>query len=145
MALVHDRLNRVAQRAREVAMFFDGGFSFTNFLINTLVIFLFVVWFWLLITVFSDLFRRGDISGWGKALWVIFLILLPYLAVFAYLISQGRGMEARNVQRATEAREEVRRYVGFSVADELEKLDGLKRSGRITEQEYNNLRLKLVQ
>ena len=126
-------------------MLFEGGFSFTNFLVNTLVIFLFVVWFWLLITVFSDLFRRQDISGWGKALWVIFLILLPYLTVFAYLISQGRGMEARGAQRATEARDEVRRYVGFSVADELEKLDGLKRSGRITEQEYNNLRLKLVQ
>jgi Phospholipase_D-nuclease N-terminal len=126
-------------------MLFEGGFSFTNFLVNTLVIFLFVVWFWLLITVFSDLFRRQDISGWGKALWVIFLILLPYLTVFAYLISQGRGMEARGVQRATEARDEVRRYVGFSVADELEKLEGLKRSGRITEQEYANLRLKLVQ
>jgi hypothetical protein len=126
-------------------MLFEGGFSFTNFLVNTLVIFLFVVWFWLLITVFSDLFRRQDISGWGKALWVIFLILLPYLTVFAYLISQGRGMEARGVERATQARDEVRRYVGFSVADELEKLDGLKRSGRITEQEYANLRLKLVQ
>ena len=81
-------------------MLFEGGFSFTNFLVNTLVIFLFVVWFWLLITVFSDLFRRQDISGWGKALWVIFLILLPYLTVFAYLISQGRGMEARGAQRA---------------------------------------------
>ena len=126
-------------------MLFEGGFSFTNFLVNTLVIFLFVVWFWLLITVFSDLFRRQDISGWGKALWVIFLILLPYLTVFAYLISQGRGMEARGAQRAAEARDEFRRYVGFSVADELEKLDGLKRSGRITEQEYANLRLKLVQ
>ncbi len=126
-------------------MLFEGGFSFTNFLVNTLVIFLFVVWFWLLITVFSDLFRRQDISGWGKALWVIFLILLPYLTVFAYLISQGRGMEARGVERATQARDEVRRYVGFSVADELEKLDGLKSSGRITEQEYANLRLKLVQ
>jgi hypothetical protein len=126
-------------------MLFDGGFSFSNFLVNALVIFLFVVWFWLLITVFSDLFRREDVSGWGKALWVIFLILLPYLAVLAYLISQGRGMEARNAQRAVEARDQLRRYVGFSVADELEKLDGLKRAGRITEQEYSNLRLKLVQ
>jgi hypothetical protein len=126
-------------------MLFEGGFSFSNFLVNVLVIFLFVVWFWLLITVFSDLFRRQDISGWGKALWVIFLILLPYLTVFAYLISQGRSMEARGAQRAVEARDEFRRYAGFSVADELEKLDGLKRSGRITEQEYANLRLKLVQ
>jgi hypothetical protein len=126
-------------------MLFEGGYGFSNFLVNVLVIFLFVVWFWLLITVFSDLFRRGDISGWGKAFWVIFLILLPYLTIFIYLISQGRGMEARSAQRSLEARDELRRYVGFSVADELEKLDGLKRSGRITEQEYANLRLKLVQ
>lgn len=126
-------------------MLFEGGYSFGNFLVNVLVIFLFVVWFWLLITVFSDLFRRGDISGWGKAIWVIFLVLLPYLAIFIYLISQGRGMEARSAQRQVEARDELRRYVGFSVADELEKLEGLKRSGRITEQEYANLRLKLVQ
>jgi hypothetical protein len=126
-------------------MLFEGGYGFGNFLVNVLVIFLFVVWFWLLITVFSDLFRRGDISGWGKAIWVIFLVLLPYLAIFIYLISQGRGMEARSAQRQVEARDELRRYVGFSVADELEKLDGLKRSGRITEQEYASLRLKLVQ
>ena len=126
-------------------MLFEGGYGFSNFLVNVLVIFLFVVWFWLLITVFSDLFRRGDISGWGKAIWVIFLVLLPYLAIFIYLISQGRGMEARSAQRQVEARDELRRYVGFSVADELEKLEGLKRSGRITEQEYANLRLKLVQ
>ena len=59
-------------------MLFDGGFSFTNFLADVLAVFLFVVWFWLLITVFSDLFRRHDISGgWGKALWVIVLILIP--------------------------------------------------------------------
>jgi hypothetical protein len=126
-------------------MLFDGGYSSSNFLVNVLVIFLFVVWFWLLITVFSDLFRRSDISGWGKALWVIFLILLPYITVFVYLVSQGRGMEARNAQRVQDARDEFRRSMGFSVADELDKLDGLKRSGRITEQEYAKLRLRLVQ
>jgi hypothetical protein len=125
-------------------MFFEGGFSFSNFLVNVLVIFLFVVWFWLLITVFSDLFRRQDMSGWGKALWVIFLILIPFLAVLVYLISQGRGMEARGAQQAAEARDQLRRSLGFSVADELEKLDNLKRSGRLSEQEYARLRLKLV-
>jgi hypothetical protein len=125
-------------------MFFEGGFSFSNFLVNVLVIFLFVVWFWLLISVFSDLFRRQDVSGWGKAFWVIFLILIPFLAVLVYLISQGRGMEARSAQQMAEARDELRRSVGFSVADELEKLDNLKRSGKLSEQEYAKLRLKLV-
>ena len=68
-----------------------GGFSFANFLTDVLTVFLFVVWFWLLIIVFSDLFRRQDISGWGKALWVIVLILFPYLGVFGYMIFQSRG------------------------------------------------------
>jgi hypothetical protein len=129
----------------EEAMLFDGGFSFTNFLADVVAVFLFVVWFWLLITVFSDLFRRNDISGWGKALWVIVLILFPYIGVFVYLISQGRGMAERNAQYAQQARDELRRVVGFSAADEIQKLDGLKRSGSISEDEFRHLRAKLVQ
>jgi len=126
-------------------MLFDGGFTFTNFLIDVLAIFVFVVWFWLLIIVFSDLFRRHDISGWGKALWVIGLILFPYIGVLVYMISQGRGMTERNAQYAQQTREELRRVVGFSTADEIQKLDGLKRSGSITEDEFRHLRAKLVQ
>ena len=126
-------------------MLFEGGFSFTNFLTDALAIFLFVVWFWLLIVVCSDLFRRHDISGWGKALWVIALILFSYLALLAYLIFQGRGMAQRNVEQAQHARDELRRVVGFSVADEIGKLDALKQSGSITSDEYVRLRAKLVQ
>ena len=126
-------------------MLFEGGFSFTNFLTDALAIFLFVVWFWLLIVVCSDLFRRHDISGWGKALWVIALILFSYLALLAYLIFQGRGMAQRNVEHAQHARDELRRVVGFSVADEIGKLDALKQSGSITSDEYARLRAKLVQ
>jgi hypothetical protein len=126
-------------------MLFDGGFSFSNFLVDVLAVFVFVEWFWLLITVFSDLFRRHDISGWGKALWVIGLIIFPYIGVFIYLITQGRGMAERNAQYAERARDELRRVVGFSAADEIQKLDGLKRSGSITEDEFRHLRAKLVQ
>ena len=125
-------------------MLFDGGFSFTNFLMDVLAVFVFVLWFWLLITVFADLFRRHDISGWSKALWVIVLILIPYLGVFAYLIFQARGMAERNAQYAEQSRDELRRVVGFSVADELQKLDGLKKSGSISEDEFRNLRARLV-
>jgi len=125
-------------------MLFDGGFSFTNFLVDVFAVFVFVVWFWLLITVFGDLFRRYDISGWGKALWVIVLILFPYIGVLVYMISQGRGMSERNAQYAERARDELRRVVGFSAADEIQKLDGLKRSGSITEEEFRHLRAKLV-
>jgi Phospholipase_D-nuclease N-terminal len=126
-------------------MLFDGGFSFPNFLVDVFAVFVFVVWFWLLITVFGDLFRRHDISGWGKALWVIVMILFPYIGVFVYLISQGRGMTERNAQYAERARDDLRRVVGFSAADEIQKLDGLKRSGSITEEEFRHLRAKLVQ
>jgi len=72
--------------------FFQEGFTYRNFLMDVLAIFIFVVWFWLLIVVFADLFRRNDISGWVKAIWVIALIVFSYLAVLAYLIFQGSGM-----------------------------------------------------
>ena len=94
---------------------------------DVLAVFVFVVWFWLLITVYSDLFRRHDISGWGKALWVIGVLLFPYIGVFAYLISQGKGMAERNLQQAQQTRDELRRVAGFSAADEIEKLDQLKK------------------
>ena len=84
------------------------------------------MWFWLAITVFADLFRRHDISGWIKAVWVIAVIVFPYIAVLAYLIFQARGMAERRVEQAQQARDELRRVVGFSVADEIQKLDGLK-------------------
>jgi hypothetical protein len=126
-------------------MLFEGGFSFSNFLADAFSIFLFVVWLWLFITVAGDLFRRHDISGWGKALWVIGLILFSYIAIFVYLVTQGRGMAERNAQQAQEARDELRRVVGFSAADEIAKLDALKKSGSITDAEFARLRAKLVQ
>jgi hypothetical protein len=126
-------------------MLFEGGFSFTNFLVDVFAVFVFVVWFWLLIIVMMDLFRRHDISGWAKAVWVIALIIFPYLGVLVYLIAQSRGMAERNVQQAQQARDELRRVVGFSVADEIEKLDRLKKAGTITDAEFARLRAKFVQ
>ena len=126
-------------------LFFAEGFTFRNFLADVFTVFMLVLLFWLLITVFSDLFRRGDISGWVKAIWVIGLIVFPYLGVLAYLITQARGMAERSSQQAQQAREELRRVVGFSVADEIEKLDRLKKSASITDQEFTRLRAKLVQ
>ena len=124
--------------------FFSEGFTFRNFLADAFAIFMFILWFWMLIIVISDLFRRHDISGWGKTIWVIALIVLPYIAIFAYIITQSRGMAERNSQQAQQAREELRRAVGFSVADEIEKLDRLKKSGSITDQEFARLRTRLV-
>ena len=125
--------------------YLQEGFTYRNFLMDVLAIFIFIVWFWLLITVFADLFRRYDISGWIKAIWVIALIIFPYIAVLAYLIFQGKGMAERNVQQAQQARDELRRVVGFSVADEIQKLDGLKKSGSISDAEFSRLRARLIQ
>ena len=126
-------------------MLFSGGFTFSNFLADVLSIFIFVLWFWLLITIFGDLFRRHDISGWGKAIWVIVLIVFSYIGIFIYLITQHRGMAERQSQRVQQAREELRHVVGFSAADEIEKLERLKNSGTISNEEYTRLRARAVQ
>jgi cbb3-type cytochrome oxidase subunit 3 len=126
-------------------MFFSGGFTFSNFLLDAFSIFMFILWFWLLIVVSGDLFRRHDVSGFAKVLWVIAFILFSYIGVFAYLLTQGRGMAERNQAQANEARDELRKVVGFSAADEIAKLDRLKATGSITDQEYGRLRAKLVQ
>jgi hypothetical protein len=125
--------------------FFQEGFTYRNFLMDALAIFFFIVWLWLIITVASDLFRRHDVSGWIKAIWVIALIVFPYLAVLAYLIFQGKGMAARNVEQAQQTRDELRRVVGFSAADEIEKLNRLKQAGSINDAEFTRLRARLVQ
>jgi hypothetical protein len=124
--------------------FFQEGFTYRNFLMDALAIFIFVVWFWLLITVFADLFRRHDISGLIKAIWVIALIVFPYITVLAYLIFQSSGMAQRNVQQAQQARDELRHVVGFSAADEIEKLERLKKAGSISDAEFARLRARLV-
>jgi hypothetical protein len=124
--------------------FFQEGFTYRNFLLDVLTIFFFVVWFWLLFIVASDLFRRHDISGWVKAAWIIAWLVLPFV-LLAYVIFQGRGMAERNVQRAEQARDELRRVVGFSVSDEIEKLGRLKQAGSISDAEFARLRARLVQ
>jgi hypothetical protein len=131
--------------SREITMLFQGGFSFANFLADVVTVFVFVLWFWLIIMVLGDLIRRQDISGLGKVLWVIGLIVLPYAGVFAYLLFQGKGITERKNEQIQQARDDVRRAVGFSVADEIEKLDRLKASKTVTVEEYTRLRTKLVQ
>ena len=121
-----------------------GGVTFGTFVADMFVIFMFALWIWLLISVFSDLFRRHDISGGAKVIWVIFLIILPYLGVLAYLLTQGGAIPERNQAQATNAREEMRNIVGFSAADEIRKLDELKAKGSITDAEYQKLRARLI-
>lgn len=125
-------------------MLFDGGFTFANFLVDALAIFMLFVWLYLLITIFSDLFSRHDISALGKVLWVIVLVALPYIGVFAYILTQSWGMGERRAAQITHAQEELRRVVGYSPADEIAKLEKLKSAGSITGQEFDRLRARLV-
>jgi hypothetical protein len=132
------------KRCEENALLFEGGFTFRNFVADAFAIFMFVLWFWLFVSVASDLFRRHDMSGWAKVAWVIALILFSYIGIFAYILTQGRGMAERNQARAQQARDELGQVAGFSAADEIEKLNRLKSAGSISEQEYARLRTRLV-
>ena len=125
-------------------MLFEGGFTFRNFVADAFAIFMFVLWFWLFVRVASDLFRRHDMSGWAKVLWVIVLILFSYIGIFAYLLTQGQGMAERNRALEERARDDLRQIVGFSAADEIEKLDRLRSAGKISEQEYARLRARVI-
>ena len=110
--------------------------------------FLFFIWIWILITVFADIFRSHDLSGWSKALWVIFVIVFPYLGVFVYLIARGNKMsehaqEAVQAQDAA-ARQYIKEAAGGSPADELARLADLKAKGVIDDAEFQRLKAKVV-
>jgi hypothetical protein len=116
---------------------------------SMLIFFLWVIWFWLLITVFADVFRRHDLSGWAKAAWLIFVIVLPYLGVFVYLITQSRHMAERNVKEVERAQtqfdEHVRSVAGSGgPAAEIEKAKQLLDSGAITQAEFDAIKQKAL-
>ncbi|HEY7470186.1 MAG TPA: SHOCT domain-containing protein [Acidimicrobiia bacterium] len=113
--------------------------------------FLFFVWIWLLITVFADIFRSSDLSGWGKALWILFVVVLPYLGVLVYLIARGGSMQERAMEEMAEREKSYRQYIqeaagsaGASAADELAKLGQLRAQGVITEDEFAAQKAKLL-
>ena len=112
--------------------------------------FMFFIWIWLLIVVFSDIFRSRDLSGWAKALWVIFVIILPYLGVFVYLIARGHKMQEHAAQAAQAQDAAMRQYVqsavqeGTSPADELTKLADLKAKGVIDDAEFERLKAQAL-
>jgi hypothetical protein len=104
--------------------------------------FLFFIWIWLLIVVFADIFRSQDLSGWGKALWTIFVIVLPYLGVFVYLIARGNKMHEHAAQAARQQDDAMRSYVqsvatpGGGTANEITRLADLRDKGVISEQDF---------
>jgi hypothetical protein len=114
-----------------------------------LVFFCWILWFWLLFVVFADIFRRHDLSGWGKTGWIIFVVILPFLGVFIYLITQNEGMTKRNLERANAQQAQMDDYVrqtagGGGAAGEIEKAKGLLDSGAITQAEYDSIKQKAL-
>jgi type VI protein secretion system component VasK len=114
-----------------------------------IVIFAWIIWFWLLITVFADLFRRHDISGWVKALWIIFVIILPFLGVLVYLIAESHGMAERNQKQAQAAQSQFDDYVKSVAAqsdptEQIAKAKGLLDSGAISQAEFDSIKAKAL-
>jgi hypothetical protein len=127
-----------------------ADYPFLDVLWTLIIFFVWILWFWLLFTVWVDIFRRDDISGWGKAGWLIFTIVLPFLGVFIYLITQNDGMTKRNLDRARSQRAQFDDYVrdtagsGGGAAAEIEKAKQLLDSGAIPPQEFEAIKQKAL-
>jgi len=126
-----------------------ADYPFFDVFWTILIFFLWVMWFWLLFTVWFDIFRRHDISGWGKAGWLIFTIVLPFLGVFVYLIAESKGMAERNIERARSERAQFDSYVrdtagGGGAAAEIEKAQTLLERGAITQEEFDAIKRKAL-
>ena len=112
-------------------------------------IFLWIIWFWILITVFIDIFRSKDLSGWGKAGWFIFVLVIPLIGVLVYLIVRGGSMHERSVRDAQQSEQEFRSYVQDAAgsgtpADQLSKLADLRDRGVITSEEFDREKAKIL-
>jgi hypothetical protein len=125
-----------------------ADFSLGDALLVTLEIFFLVIWIWLLITVLVDLFRDHELSGWLKAVWVFFLIFVPFVTVLIYLIARGDGMreravaEQKHMQQASE--EYIRSVAGASPVDQLHRLDELRARGAISQEEFERLKARVL-
>ena len=113
------------------------------------MIFLWVIWFWILITIIIDIFRSHDLSGWAKALWFVFILFLPLIGVLVYLIARGSKMHERQVRQAQLQEAQVRSYVqeaagSQSSADQLAKLADLRDRGVITAEEFDREKAKIL-
>jgi putative oligomerization/nucleic acid binding protein/phospholipase D-like protein len=123
--------------------------SFGEILLVALEIFFFVVWIWILITILGDLFRDHELSGWGKAGWLLFLVFIPFLTALIYLIARGEGMRDRTVKAQADAKKHFDEYVRAQAhiaypADELHKLAELRERGVLSEEEFERAKAKLL-
>ena len=126
------------------------GLPLLDFFFTMLMFFLFFIWIWLLITVFADIFRSEDLGGWAKALWIIFVIIVPLLGVLIYLIARGKSMQERGMQMAAEQAKAQQEYIQSvagtqeGAADQIAKLASLRDSGVLTPAEFEAQKAKIL-
>lgn len=131
-------------------MILAADYPFLNILWSMILFFAWVIWIWIMIIILSDVFRRKDISGWGKAAWIVFLIVLPFIGVLVYMIAQHDGMTRRSEEAAQAQKAQFDDYVrttaggGGGSAAEIEKAKQLLDSGAITQQEFEALKAKAL-
>jgi Short C-terminal domain/Phospholipase_D-nuclease N-terminal len=134
----------------EAHVLFAADYPFLDVFWTMLIFFFWVIWIWILVTVLIDVFRRHDIGGWSKALWCIFMIVLPYLGVFVYLISQGKGMAERRADEIRSSQASFDSYVRdvatseSSPTDQIHKAKELLDSGAIDQAEFDSLKRKAL-
>jgi putative oligomerization/nucleic acid binding protein/phospholipase D-like protein len=132
-------------------MWVAADYPFLDVFWTMIIFFCWVLWIWIVITIFADIFRRHDIGGWAKAAWIVFVIILPFLGVLIYLIAQHDGMRDRSVKQAREQRQAFDEYVreaagssGGGSAGEIAKAKELLDSGAITQEEFDALKRKVL-
>jgi hypothetical protein len=130
-------------------MILAADYPFLDVLWTMFVFFAWVIWFWLLITVFGDVFRRHDISGWGKAGWILLCVVLPYIGVLVYLGTQGKHMAERGAKQAQASQDQFDRYVREAAdksgpADEIARAKQLLDSGAINQAEFDQMKQKAL-
>ncbi len=130
---------------------FASSYPILDAFLTMLYFFLFVIWIWLLIVVFMDIFRSRDLGGVAKALWVIFVIILPFLGVLVYLIARGSKMQERAAEQAAQQQKAFDQYVretagtaGEGTADQLAKLADLKAKGVLSDAEFEAQKAKIL-
>jgi uncharacterized membrane protein YcjF (UPF0283 family) len=128
-----------------------ADFTFGQALLTVLEVFLFAAWLMILFQIIGDLFRDHSVSGWGKAAWTVFLIFVPFLAALIYLVARGEGMRERALAQQQEAKKELDAYVrqataseGSSPADELTKLARLHDENKLSDEEFDRAKAKIV-
>ena len=125
------------------------SYPFLEVFWTMLIFFAFVIWIWILITVLIDIFRRHDTSGFAKVLWIIFIIILPYLGVFVYLIVEHKGMTERAIKQQEAAQSQMDKYVQSVAAqtdpaEQIAKAKGLLDAGTISQAEFDQIKQKAL-